>query len=143
MKNKINLGWSFYLITSIFLLWNISGSINFLWQITTDIASIKSLSHTHQAIIIERPVLATIAFGVGVISGSCGCLLLLFKNKIAYYLFIISLIGILVTMTHTIRIISSVANFNIIEIFIMIVLPIIIAIFLVYYTKIIRNKYWT
>jgi len=132
--------WSFWLICVFALLWNIGGAINYLMQ--TNLEFVSTLPETHRAIIEGRPIWATGGFAIGVFGGAIGCLLLLLRKSIAFYVFIISLLGIIITMIHTINVASSKINFSMGEIFVMILLPIIVAVVLIWYTKKVTRKSW-
>jgi len=144
MHNKTvgSVHWSFWVIGTIMLIWNVMGAMNFLWQFNADANSLASLPETHRAIIIGRPLWATGGFSIGVFVGALGCLLLLLKKSAAYYLFIISLLGMIVTMIHTIGIASSTINFSPFEIFIMILMPLVVAVFLIWYSTLAKSKGW-
>lgn len=132
--------WSFWLISVFALLWNVGGAINYLMQ--TNLEFVSTLPETHRAIIEGRPTWATGGFATGVFGGAIGCLLLLLRKSIAFYVLIISLLGIIITMIHTINVASSTINFSIGEIFVMILLPIIVAVILIWYTKLAMSKNW-
>lgn len=132
--------WSFWLISVVALLWNIGGAINYLMQ--TNLEFVATLPETHRAIIEGRPAWATGGFAIGVFGGALGCLLLLFKKSTAFYVFIASLLGVIVTMIHTINVANSKIDFSPVEIFVMILLPIIVAAILIWYTKQAMNKGW-
>ena len=132
--------WSFWLISVFALLWNVGGAINYLMQ--TNLEFVSSLPETHRAIIEGRPIWATGGFAIGVFGGAIGCLLLLLRKSIAFYVFIISLLGIIITMIHTIDVASSKIGFSIGEIVVMILLPIIVAAILIWYTKLATSKSW-
>ena len=132
--------WSFWLISIVALLWNVGGSINYLMQ--TNPEFVTSMPETHRAIIEGRPVWASGGFAIGVFGGVLGCLLLLFGKSISFYVFIASLIGIIVTMIHTVNVASSKIVFSLAEIVVMIVLPIIVAAILIWYAKMAMNKNW-
>jgi len=125
--------WSFWVICVLALLWNIGGSINYLMQ--TNLEFVSKLPETHRAIIQGRPAWATGGFAVGVFGGALGCLLLLFRKSIATHLFIASLLGIIVTMIHTVNVANSNISFSLSEAVVMILLPVIVAAFLVWYSK--------
>ena len=95
---------------------------------------VASLPDTHQAIINGRPSWASAGFAIGVFGGALAALLLLFKKPAAFYVFIVSLLGVLVTMIHTIQVARSVIPFSGMEVFVMIVLPVIVAAILVWYS---------
>ncbi|NIQ13040.1 MAG: hypothetical protein GTO02_01110, partial [Candidatus Dadabacteria bacterium] len=81
------------------LIWNVMGCINFLMQMNPEM--INAYRETEQAIISGRPLWATIAFAVAVFGGALGCLLLMLKKSVAFYFFIVSLLGVIITMIHT------------------------------------------
>lgn len=139
-ENSNSVHWSFWLIGALTLLWNALGFVNFLVQMSPDV--VATFPESHQAIINGRPLWATAGFGVGVFVGALGCALLLLKKSAANYLFIISLVGIIVTMLHTIRVGTTVVEFTAAEIFVMIVLPVMVATFLVWYGRWTEKKGW-
>ena len=97
---------------------------------------------THRAIIEGRPAWATGGFAIGVFGGAVGCLLLLFRKSTACYVFIASLLGVVVTMIHTTNVAISIIDFSPVDFFVMILLPIIVAAILIWYTKQAMNKSW-
>lgn len=139
-KAIIGVHWSFWLVCILALLWNVGGAINYIMQ--TNLEFVSTLPETHRAIIEGRPVWATGGFAIGVFGGAFGCLLLLFKKSHALYIFVISLLGIAVTMLHTINVAASIISFSTSEVVVMIVLPIIVAALLVWYTKLVIKKNW-
>lgn len=138
--NKVH--WSFWAISVIMLIWNVMGSMNFVWQISATAEALAAFPETHRAIIEGRPVWATVGFAVGVIIGSLGCLLLLFRKSAAIYFFIASLLGIILTMIHTTRVSIMIIKFNPFEIIMMIVMPLLVATFLIWYAKKAEKKGW-
>jgi len=140
MNRQINIHWSFWLISLIFLIWNVMGGANFFMQM--DAEMVAGFPDTHRAIIEGRPLWATGGFAISVFCGALGCILLLFKKASACYLFAASLLGTIVTMIHTIIIARSVITFSAGEMIVMIALPLIVAAFLLWYSKLIESKGW-
>ena len=136
----VSVHWSFWLFGVIALLWNLAGAMNYLMQM--DLEFISAMPETHRAIIIDRPVWATGGFAIGVFGGAVACLLLLFRKASSIYVFIVSLIGILVTMIHTVNVASTKIEFSPGEIFMMILSPIIVASVLIWYAKLSMSKSW-
>ncbi len=129
--------WSFWAIGSIALIWNVMGVINFFIQLNPEM--LASYRESERAMIVGRPAWATIGFAIAVFGGALGSLLLLLKNPTGFYLFIASLLGVIITMTHTL---SVGINFGIGEIFGIILMPIMVAAFLIWYSKQAQNRGW-
>lgn len=137
MDNKVH--WGFWVIALLGLLWNGAGIYNYMMQMNPEF--VASMPKTHQDIIEGRPAWATGGFAIGVFGGALGCLLLLFKKKIAGPVFMVSLMGIFVTMIHALNIALS-GDISMSVVFQMIVLPLVIANFLIGLTFYSLNKEW-
>ncbi len=87
------------MIGAVALIWNVMGVINFFAQMNPDM--LAAYRESERAIIEGRPAWATGAFAIAVFGGALGCLLLLLRKSAACYLFIASLLGVIVTMIHT------------------------------------------
>lgn len=125
--------WSFLVVCIVGLVWNIGGAANYLMQ--TNIEFVNSMPATHQAIIIGRPAWATGGFAVGVFGGALGCILLMFVQHASLYVFLISLVGIVATMIHTMSVVMSEVEFSFLEIFVMAILPLVVALALFAYAR--------
>ena len=136
-KNTGGAHWSFWVIGSVALVWNVMGAINFIVQMNPDM--LTAYRESERAIIDGRPAWATVGFAIAVFGGALGCLLLLLRKSAAYYLFIASLLGVIVTMAHTLGV---GINFGLGEILGFIILPVVVAAFLVWYSKNAENRGW-
>jgi hypothetical protein len=134
---KSNVHWSFWLLSGFMLLWNIMGCINFIVQMNPEMTS--SYRENEQAIIQARPLWATVAFAIAVFGGALGCLLLMLKKSVAFYIFIASLSGVIVTTAHTL---GNGINFGTGEMIGIIFLPVAVAAFLIWYSKYAERKGW-
>ena len=139
-EDSTRVHWSFWAIGAFALVWNASGGANFFMQTNADI--VASFPETHRAIIEGRPVWATAGFAVSVFGGALGGLLLLFRKSAAFYLFVASLLGTIVTMIHTIEVGYSKIDFSPVEILVMILLPLVVAAFLTWYSRLAGRKAW-
>lgn len=126
--------WSFWVICIAALIWNVMGSINFVMQTNPEI--VANFPEAAQSLITSRPLWATIAFAVAVFGGVLAELLLLFKKSVAYYLFIASFLGALITNIHTFQVSSAV------DIWVGSLMSILIATFLIWYSKLVKCKGW-
>ena len=98
-KNAGGVHWSFWVIGGVALVWNIMGCFNFVVQMNPDM--LASYRESERAIIEGRPVWATGGFAIAVFGGALGSILLLFKKYAAFYLFVASLLGVIVTTIRT------------------------------------------
>src|SRR6266545_7674052 len=94
--------WSFLAIGAVALIWNVMGIMNFFWQMNAD--TLAAMPELHRSMVKGRPAWATGAFAIAVFGGALGCLLLLLRKSAAYYLFIASLLGVIVQLIHTLGI---------------------------------------
>lgn len=129
--------WSFWLISGLMLLWNVAGSANFIVQMNPDM--IASYREHEQTLISNRPLWATAGFAFAVFGGAIGCILLLLRKRIAMTFFILSLIGVVITIIHSLL---SGVQFGMTEIMGIIMLPLEVAVFAIWYTWFTRRKGW-
>jgi hypothetical protein len=129
--------WSFWAIGAVALVWNVMGVINFFVQMNPD--TLAAYRESERAIIEGRPAWATGAFALAVFGGALGSLVLLLRKSAAAYLFIASLVGVIVTMIHTLGVDI---DFGIGEILGIILMPLVVAVFLIWYSKLAENKGW-
>ena len=132
--------WSFWAIGAVTLIWNVMGVINFFMQMNAD--ALASFPESHRAIVAGRPAWATGGFAIAVFGGALGCLLLLLRKPAAYYLFIASLLGVIVQLIHTLGIAGSAFGFSPFDISMTIVMPLVVAAFLIWYSKWAGSKGW-
>ena len=132
---------SFWVIGAVALIWNLMGVINFVVQMN-DAEMVAAMSATHRALIDGRPAWATAGFGVAVFGGALGCLLLLLRRPAAYYLFIASLLGVMVTMVHSLGMAGPAIDFSFSEFTMMILMPLLVAVFLILYSKHAGHRGW-
>lgn len=141
MNDKIagSVHWSFWLVGVVALVWNVGGCVNYIIQMNAD--SLAAYREVEQAIIQGRPAWATAGFGLAVFGGALGSLLLLLRKPAAYYLFIASLLGVIVTSIHTLGV-ASATDFSAMEMVVIVLMPVVVAAFLVWYSKRAENKGW-
>ncbi len=125
--------WSFWAIGGLGLLWNLMGSLNFMMQMKAD--ALASMPEPFHTIVANRPGWATAAFGLGVIGGAIGCILLLLKRKEAIYVFMASLAGIAVHLLPYISGANLPVEFGFGDAVLVFVSPLVVAVFLLWYAR--------
>ncbi|MFB3088282.1 MAG: hypothetical protein ACE10E_08230 [Acidiferrobacterales bacterium] len=136
----VGVHWSFWTIAAVALIWNVMGVMNYLGQMNAEV--LAAMPEANRAIIESRPEWATGAFAIAVFGGTLGCLLLLLRKSAAYYLFIGSLLGVIVQLIHTLGIASSTIDFSPFDILMIIMMPLVVAAFLIWYSKQAESKSW-
>ena len=126
--------WSFWIISIVALIWNVMGAMNFFAQMNPD--ALAGYSDVARALVEGRPMWATAAFAIAVFGGAIGCLLLLLRKSAAYYLFVASLLGVIVTNIHTFGIDTST------EIVVGSLMSVVVAAFLIWYSRHAERKVW-
>jgi hypothetical protein len=129
--------WSFWAIGTIALIWNVAGVINFFAQMNPDV--LAAYRESERVLVESRPAWATGAFAIAVFGGALGSLLLLLRKSAAFYLFIASLLGAIVTMIHTLGVDI---DFGLGEILGIILMPLLVVAFLIWYSKLAETKGW-
>ena len=118
--------WSFWAIGAVTLIWNVMGIMNFFGQMNAD--TLAAMPESHRSIAEGRPVWATGAFAIAVFGGALGCLLLLIRKSAAFYLFIASLIGVVVQMIPFFGMTGATIDFRFIDILLTILMPLAVAV---------------
>ncbi len=139
-KTVSGVHWSFWAIGAVALIWNVMGVINFFMQMNAD--ALAAMPESQRAIIEGRPAWATGAFAIAVFGGALGSLLLLLRKSAAAYLFIASLLGMIVHMIPYLGMTGSTIKFGPIEISMFILMPLVVAAFLIWYSKQAESKGW-
>ncbi|MCI0526483.1 MAG: hypothetical protein L0Y56_03395 [Nitrospira sp.] len=136
----VRVHWSFWTIGAVALIWNVMGVMNFIGQMNA--GALTAMPEAQRAIIEGRPAWATGAFAIAVFGGALGCLLLLLRKSAAFYLFIASLLGVIVQMIPYLGMAGSTIDYGPFEISMYILMPLVVAAFLIWYSKWAESKGW-
>lgn len=107
-KGGIRIPRSFWIISSLALVWNLVGVARFVMQLQITEDMLTALPEAERALYANIPAWASSAFAVAVIAGAIGCVLLLLRSAWAVPVFLISLLGVLVQMYHAFAIANAV-----------------------------------
>lgn len=135
-EKLVGVHWSFWVISVVTLLFNVMGVINLFVQMSAD--SLDKFPEFYHPIIEGRPVWATAAFAAAVFGGTLGCLLFLLRKSVAYYVFIVSLLGVVVTMLH----IFGVVGIGSFQVWGGVLMQLVVTAFLTWYSKYADSKAW-
>ena len=88
----------FWVAAGLGLAWNVFGAVQFIGSLNATSESLHAQGMTAEqaAVMLGYPAWMTIAFAIGVFGGIIGCVLLLLRNKLAFPVFLASLLGYIV-----------------------------------------------
>jgi hypothetical protein len=134
-KSVVGVHWSFWVIGAIGLIFNLVGCMNYISQMNAE--NVASMPDVYRAIVESRPTWGTAAFAIAVFGGSLGCLLLLLRKSVAFYVFILALVGAVVAQIPFL----GMADFPI-EAWIGWLIQLVVVAFLIWYSKQAESKGW-
>lgn len=102
----------FWIVSAVMLLWNGLGVMVYIQDATLSSAALQAMPDAERALRLSRPAWATAAFAVAVFGGTAGCLLLLLRHRFALPVLVLSLLGVVVQMTHAFLIADSIAVYG-------------------------------
>lgn len=131
----------YWIVAIIALVWNGLGILNYIGQAYLTDEMKATMTEAQIELIENRPAWATGAFAIAVFAGALGALIMFFRKKLAYFLFVLSLLGVVVQMVSDVFMNSDMAEFGPGEIALTIVIPV-FGIFLIWYSKSSISKGW-
>ncbi|MEQ8525524.1 hypothetical protein [Gracilimonas sp.] len=90
------------------LVWNLLGVMSYIMTVTMSPEIMAELPEAQQELMNNTPAWATGAFAFAVFGGAFGSLALLMKRKLALPLFIVSFVGIVVQLYHSLFMSNSI-----------------------------------
>jgi hypothetical protein len=90
----------FWIVSGIFLVWNLMGVMAFVMQVTMSQEALAALPEAQRNLYTGIPAWATAAYAVAVFGGTLGCVFLLLRKAWAVPVLILSLAGVVVQMFH-------------------------------------------
>lgn len=124
------------MISAVALVWNLLGGVNFAVQMLAD--DLSGFPEWWLLVVETRPWWATAGMVVGVFGGLFGCVLLLLRRRLALPLFIASLVGVAMTMSHAFGVGEPGAQ----QVFEGIIMPFAVGVFLIWYARFSVKKGW-
>ena len=131
----------FWLVTILMLAWNLMGVMSFFQHILASEEAIQLLPQNERDLYGAYPFWTKIAFAIAVFGGTLGCVGLLLKSKWSRLLLVISLLGILAHLYHSLFISGAMEVYGPGAV-VMPVMVILIALFLVWFAGIGISKGW-
>ena len=131
----------FWIVSLLALVWNLIGVASYLMTVTMGPDALSGMSEAEQRLYTDVPAWATAAFAIAVFGGLLGCIALLLRKAWAVPAFAVSLAAILVQMGHAFFV-SAMLEVRGGEAAILPVLIIVIAVYLVWFSRSARDRGW-
>jgi len=131
----------YWIVGGLALVWNLMGVAAYVAQVTMSEEALAALPEAERALYETVPAWAVGAFALAVFGGALGCLLLLLRKRLAMPALVVSLVGVLVQMSHSFFIADSM------EVYgpgatVMPIMVVVIAILLVWHTRSSTARGW-
>ena len=139
-KTKIPM-W-FWVVSILFLLWNIMGVFSFLAHNFISAEALAELPSNERELYGEFPLWTTIVFAIAVIAGMIGAIGLVLKKKWSKMAFVISLLAIIIQMIHNVFFTNAIEVYGTVQAVTMPALVIIFGLFLVWFSMFAIKKQW-
>lgn len=131
----------YWIAAFVALIWNGMGILNYLDQAYMTAEKLAELPAEQQVMYSDNPAWVTGAFAIAVFAGTIGSILLLLRKKLAYMIFVVSLLGIIAQWTHGLFIAENEFMLDGGQIAITIMVPL-FAFLLVWLSKSAKSKGW-
>ncbi|GGF51830.1 hypothetical protein [Echinicola rosea] len=138
---KVSIPIWFWVVAGVMLVWNLLGVGSFFMHVGMTEESLAALPEAERELYAVYPTWALLAFAVAVFGGVFGCIGLLMRKKWAKFILVISLIGIIIQMFHSLIIARATDVYGPGAI-VMPVLVIVIAVFLVWMANYSIKRHW-
>lgn len=119
----------YMVVVIILLLWNLMGILSFLTHVFISEEALAALPANEAALYGQYPLWTSIAFAISVFGGGLGTLGLLLKKKWSKPLLVISLVAILIQMSHSLFMTDSMEVYGVAQTLFMPIMVIVIAIY--------------
>lgn len=135
VKNKVPM-W-FWIASGFFLLWNILGVFSFVGHA---FMSHENMTAEQIELLKEFPIWTYAVFAIAVATGFLGSIALLMRKKWANPMFLVSLIAVLIQMTHNVFLTKSIEVYGMPQAITMPILVVLFAIILVWFSRFCTKK---
>ncbi|SFU28640.1 hypothetical protein SAMN05216480_101388 [Pustulibacterium marinum] len=97
---------SFWIISALAIIWNVMGVLAFIGDLMITDELLAQMPETERNLRAQFPEWSTTVYGIATISGAIAALLMSLRKKLSHYVFLISLLAVLVQMYYTIFVVK-------------------------------------
>jgi len=131
----------FWVLAVLLMVWNLAGVMAYIGHVSITSEALAEMTEAERNLIKDVPAWATGAFAIAVFAGALGSAAMLLRKGWSFYLFCLSLLGVIAQMTHTFFM-SNALEVQGSKTMIMPVMIIGAAIFLVWFSHWTKGKGW-
>ncbi len=131
----------FWVVAIISLIWNLMGVMAYIAQVNMGPEAMAAIPEAEHELYENVPAWVTGAFAIAVFGGTLGCVLLLLRKSLAIPLLIVSVLAVVVQMSHSFFMTNFIAIKGIAGL-IMPMMIIIIGLFLVWFARTSKSRNW-
>lgn len=131
----------FWVVAILALVWNLLGVMAYIMHINMSPEDLAALSQGERDLMAAAPAWYTGAFATAVFGSSLACIVLLLRNGLAVFLFILSLLAVLAQMTYMFFMSDTFAVMGN-EAMIMPIMIVVVSILLVFFARSCKSKGW-
>jgi len=102
----------FWIVAALALLWNLAGVMNYLSQAFATPEMLKAMPEHQRTYMANTPSWVIGCFATAVWGGTIASILLLLRKKLAYLIFVVSFIGVLGQVTHSLILSNAIAVYG-------------------------------
>ena len=132
----------FWVISIIFLLWNIMGMLSFFMHTFITEDAIAKLPENERALYGEYSIWTTILFAIATFGGFLASIGLVMRKKWSKLIFIISFLAIVPQMTHNIFFTTSIEVYGLAQAVTMPIMVVLIGAFLIWFSGFSGKRGW-
>ncbi|NJN25462.1 MAG: hypothetical protein HC819_05600 [Cyclobacteriaceae bacterium] len=131
----------FFIVVILALVWNLIGLASFAMDVTISPDALAALPADQRALYESTPMWLKVLYGLAVVTGTFGCILLLMKKSLARPILIISFVAVLVQMIYSLTMSKALEVYGSAGV-IMPLVVLLIAGFLVWYANKAKKAGW-
>lgn len=132
----------FWFVSIVFLLWNIMGVLSFFAHTFISDEALGLLSPEEQKLYGQYPPWTTVVFAVAVLSGLTGSLGMILKKKWSKRILVISIIAIIIQMSHNVFLTDSIQVYGLGQAITMPIVVVLTGIVMVWFSDSSIKKGW-
>ncbi len=140
-ENKVEVPAWYWVISVVAILWNMMGLVSFYFHSFMSDEDMAKLPPGEQELYASYPLWTTIVFAIATLFGFMGSLGLVMRKKWSILAFAISLVAILIQMTHSLFFTNSVAYYGPTA-YIMPLFVIVLGAFFLWFSKYANDQKW-